>query len=76
MSPKLTRKIVQHLLSERAILEQVMNEYPINEVNQMELAVAECEQLLIDIEKEMDWNYGPKKYEPTTPPQGGGGDGQ
>jgi len=71
MSPELTRRIVQHLLSERALLTGMMSEFELS--SDEEDLVSKCEQLLIDIQKE---THGHKQTQPEAAPEGAGGNGQ
>jgi hypothetical protein len=76
MSPELTRRIVQHLLSEREILDNNIEELFDDRLNASHEITQkqDCEQLLIDIEKEID--HGLKRTQPEAAPEGAGGDGK
>jgi len=54
MNARLTQRIVQHLLTERCLLDRIIDENSGNRfaVRDEIIAQAECEMLLIELEKE------------------------
>lgn len=75
MTPELTQKVVQHLLSERAVLNKLNEELDEglrrNELTQL----AKCEYLLMEIEKETTHGTTPDQR-PQAPAEAAGGDGK
>ena len=76
MNPRLIQRIVQHLLTERTLLYRTIDDFDGDEdqVIQEQAAVTECEQLLVDIQKEQ---HGTEpNQEPKDTSGVAGGDGQ
>lgn len=73
MTPELTQKVVQHLLSERAVLNKLNEELDEglrrNELTQL----AKCEYLLMEIEKEKQNETGTVQQQSAATPAGGDG---
>jgi hypothetical protein len=73
MTERLRQRIVNHLLSERAILHQNIEElFDDRNLADSELRQAgECEQLLIDIAKEQNEDQEPQRMQPAVTGQTG-----